>query len=481
MYDAVETDPMQVAQGVRQDLVAYLQPLLLHLDAQVDRRLVGTFVRTIDAILCFRNRPHGLLLSELGGYLLTPEHAAAGTKRPCNLLRSPKWSASLSETFLWTRATTQLEELEHQGEEAPVLWDESVLEKPESIANPDLGSVRSSKAHRLTRIKPGFYHPPTRPIFVPGFQWIGLLLAGMNGTPSVAALQWWTTRGERASDKRTEEAALLQRCLDAWGTRVCHIFDRGFAGSPWLRLLCSSPVRFVVRWPARYKLTDVAGNREPAWQFVRGKRAWEHRLLWDAHHHCHRKTGVLAVPVLYDGHSLVLIVARRGAAWYLLTNEPVASTPELWRIVLRYARRWQLEMAVNTVKTHLGVQLLWSSKPVVIEQQVLATLILAQILQALRLEIAGRAGVDPFEVSLALLIRYLPDFAAQGHDPIAAFLTNARKVGFIRPSTRTINRAPVIDPAALAPLPRDLILVRIPRYANRNGGPKHDRAHPRRN
>ncbi len=31
MYDAVETDPMQVAQGVRQDLVAFLQPLLLHL------------------------------------------------------------------------------------------------------------------------------------------------------------------------------------------------------------------------------------------------------------------------------------------------------------------------------------------------------------------------------------------------------------------------------------------------------------------
>jgi len=146
-----------------------------------------------------------------------------------------------------------------------------------------------------------------------------------------------------------------------------------------------------------------------------------------------------------------------------------------------YQRRWDFEMAVNTVKTHLGVQLLWSSKPVVIEQQVLATLILAQILQALRLEIAGRAGVDPFEVSLALLIRYLPDFAAQGHDPIAAFLTNARKVGFIRPSTRTINRAPVIDPALLVPLPRDLILVRIPRYANRNCGPKHDRAHPRRN
>jgi uncharacterized protein YbjT (DUF2867 family) len=156
MYDAQDHEPVQVAAELRQDLVAFLQPLLDQLDAKIDQRLVRTFVRTIDAILCFRNRPHGLLLSELGGYLLTPEHAAAGTKRLSNLLRSVKWSSSLSETFLWQRATEQLESMEQQGKDALVLWDESVLEKPESIANPDLGSVRSSKAHRLTRIKPGF-------------------------------------------------------------------------------------------------------------------------------------------------------------------------------------------------------------------------------------------------------------------------------------------------------------------------------------
>src|SRR5579875_529205 len=157
MYDAAHVEPMQVAQDVRQDLVEFLQPLVEQLDAQIDRRLVRTFVHTIDAILCFRNRPHGLLLSELGGYLLDPAHAAAGTKRLSNLLRSSKWSSALSEAFLWQRATTHLEALKRQGEDALVLWDESVLEKPESIANPDLGSVRSSKAHRLTRIKPGFY------------------------------------------------------------------------------------------------------------------------------------------------------------------------------------------------------------------------------------------------------------------------------------------------------------------------------------
>ena len=70
----------------------------------------------------------------------------------------------VGEVTLWQHATTQLEELEQRGEEALVLWDESVLEKPESSANPDLGSVRSSKAHRLTRIKPGFYRPPSAPI-----------------------------------------------------------------------------------------------------------------------------------------------------------------------------------------------------------------------------------------------------------------------------------------------------------------------------
>ena len=359
MYDAADVEPVQVAAQVRQDLIAFLQPLLTQLDAQIDRRLVQTFARTVDAILCFRNRPHGLLLSELGAYLLSPAHAAAGTKRLSNLLRSSKWSASMSEDFLWQQATDQLEELEQQGEEALVLWDESVLEKPESIANPDLGSVRSSRAHRLTRIKPGFYHPPSRPIFVPGFQWIGLLLAGMSGTPSVAALQWWTNRGERTSDKRTEEGALLQHCLDAWGRRVCHVFDRGFAGSPWLRLLCASEVRFVLRWPARYKLADIAGTEHNAWQLVRGKRAWDHRQLWDARHHCYRKTGVLAVPVLWEEHSLVLIVARRGAGqhpWYLLTNEPVAEVDELWRIVLAYARRWQLEMVWRFGKSELAME-----------------------------------------------------------------------------------------------------------------------------
>jgi len=39
------------------------------LDAQIDRRLVRTFFDVLVAILIFRERRMGLLLSELGGYV----------------------------------------------------------------------------------------------------------------------------------------------------------------------------------------------------------------------------------------------------------------------------------------------------------------------------------------------------------------------------------------------------------------------------
>jgi hypothetical protein len=175
-------------------------------------------------------------------------------------------------------------------------------------------------------------------------------------------------------------------------------------------------------------------------------------------------------------HAVRLVQFRQGQTLYrYLTNvrDPRLLSPAA--IARLYARRWDFELAVNTIKSHLGLHLLWSAKPVVIHQQVLAVLILAQILQALRLEIAGRAGVDPFEVSLPLLIEYLPQFAYRGLDPIDAFLTNAREVGFIRPSSRTVIHAPDIPLAQLVPLPPNIVLERTPRYAHRNCGPRSDR------
>ena len=137
-----------------------------------------------------------------------------------------------------------------------------------------------------------------------------------------------------------------------------------------------------------------------------------------------------------------------------------------------YARRWDIELAFQTIKRHLGLHLRWSAKPVVIQQQVWAVLIIAQILPALRLEIAGRAGVDPFEVSLALLVQYLPEYAYTGQDPVTVFVTQGRALGFIRPSRRTRSRAPTRRPEHLVPCPPGLVLIRPARTARRKCGPR---------
>lgn len=194
--------PQAMAAGLTRELGQFQAPVLKELDELVDKRLVRTFAQISAVILPFRDRANGLLLSELGGYLLSPEHAPAGTKRLSNLLHSPKWKARLISDFLWRAADQQVQHWHEQGEEGLLLWDESCWEKPESLELEDLGPTRSSKAARLTHIKPGYYRPPSAPIFVPGMQWLAVLLIGRAtrlGPPLLVAQHWWSTRGAHAS------------------------------------------------------------------------------------------------------------------------------------------------------------------------------------------------------------------------------------------------------------------------------------------
>jgi hypothetical protein len=358
----------RVGQALRQRLQAFVAPLLLTLDAQMDSRLVGTFLGVLEVLLCFRNRAHGLLLSELGGYLLTPAHAPAGTKRLSNLLRSPRWASDLIDRFLWQQAQDRLDQLTREEEDGLVLWDESVLEKSESLAAEGLCAVRSSKAKRLQRIKPGYYLPASRrPVFVPGLHWIALLLLGRSGPPTVAAMQWWSSRGASATQARSVQSHLLLHCLQAWGRRVVHVFDRGYAGSPWLGQLLQNEVRFVVRWPKGWYLHGAYGFAYKAWQVTRGKRSLDKRQVWDAHRHCYRAMGVVFAAVTHPDYlqPLWLVVSRPGkglAPWYLLTNEPIERVEDAWKVVFAYARRWQIEMAFRYNKSELAMESprLWS-------------------------------------------------------------------------------------------------------------------------
>jgi hypothetical protein len=350
-----------LAHTFRERLKGFLAPLLTRLDEQLDSRLVGTLSATVEVLLQNRYRSCGLLLSELGAFLTCPEKAAAGTKRLSNLLRSQRWSADLLSDYLWEHAQQKLSDWICRQREPLAIWDESVWEKPESIALEGLGSVVSAKAKRLKRIRKGYYNPPGGPpVIVPGLNWLGLLLSGAGSPPVLAAMRWWTNRGERAEEKRDVELSLLEKCAAAWGKAVLHVFDRGYAGAPWLEALARTEARFVMRWKKGNRLQDLLGNEAPAWMLVRGKKTRQSRMVAD-HSGQRSRRGVLAVPVRHPSYPgpLWLVVSRRGKGhepWYLLTNELADTPAAMWRIVFAYARRWQIEMAWRFGKTELVMQ-----------------------------------------------------------------------------------------------------------------------------
>ena len=260
-HNSNEEERQEKTRELEKKLVRELWPLLVGVKQKLDRRLVNTLLGLVIAILMHRHRTHGLLLSELGGYLLEPGYCQAGTKRISNLLHSQKWEAAMIEEYLWWRATQRVEELWGAGEWPLVIWDESVQEKPESLATEGLCAVRSSKAGRLKRIKPGYYNPPGgAPIFVPGFHWLQVLVIGRKGPPTLAHLHWWTTRGPAASQARLEEAEIFDHIDQLWGKEVIHVWDRGFAGNPWLTQAFLRGARFILR--CGRKTTTCSMNRD---------------------------------------------------------------------------------------------------------------------------------------------------------------------------------------------------------------------------
>ncbi len=234
----------------------------------------------------------------IGRRTALPDQAPAGTKRLGNLLRSPKWSSLLIDLFLWKRAQRFVQQLKEAEKPILALWDRCVLEKPESLEAQGLCAVLSSKAKRLKRIKPGYFNPPGgRPICVPGFHWMVVMLAGMSGVPMLASLQWWTTRGPMATTAREVACTLLWHCQHTWGQAVLHIFDRGFAGLPWLLVLIESQARFLVRWKSDYHLCDLTGHKKSPGQLTGHLRAWQQGPGWDAAHQRTITLKVLARPV----------------------------------------------------------------------------------------------------------------------------------------------------------------------------------------
>ena len=106
-----------LADSLRTQLVRFLRPVGERLAAQLDIRLVQTAIDLVQVILTHRHGRISLLLSELGGYLLGPNQAPAGTKRISNLIHAASWTAPDLKAVLWRQASARVETLHAEGQQ----------------------------------------------------------------------------------------------------------------------------------------------------------------------------------------------------------------------------------------------------------------------------------------------------------------------------------------------------------------------------
>ena len=342
---------------------SYISPLTQVLDSQIDSRLVSTFYNLFVTILMFRNRSMGLLLSELGGYICGFGRAPAGTKRISNLLRSKKWSSAIIDDFLFSRTIDQVEQLIKQGKRALLLWDDSRVEKHESWVCEGLCSVWSSKAKRLTRIRPGFFSPPKQRICVPGFQWTGVFLSHLGGIPSVCQMSWWTTRGKFKEDPDNIIWRLLKKINQHLGQSLIHVFDRGYANEKMLRYLFHFEQDFIIRWKKNYLLTHEEKGEKKTHLLARSFKARKSKVVTDKVRKQKKRVTISWAPVThadYPDNQLFLIIIRDkknyNSPMYIITSLNIEKAKDAWEVMFSYMHRWEAEQGFRFLKSEMALE-----------------------------------------------------------------------------------------------------------------------------
>ncbi len=347
----------------------YLKELLVRLDSKIDKRLVGTFYNLFMVIQTFRNRPMGLIISELGAYICGPFHASAGTKRISNLLRSKKWTAEVVDDFLFNRTKKRVKQIEEKGKKVLFIWDDSQIEKPESWLVQGLCSVWSSKAKRLTKIKRGFYFPPTHRICVPGFKWTAILVSAIGEVPSLCCMTWWTTRGKFKEWGSNIIYRMLRKCKAEFGRMAVHVLDRGYANEKMIDWMFSFEQDFILRWKKNHNLVHQNGQIKKTHLVARSYKGISSKLVGDKERKKTKRITIAYAPVHhpeYLGSQLFMIIVRDKNNFnppiYILTSLPINKLKDAWEICFSYIHRWNIEQTFRFTKTELSMETprLWS-------------------------------------------------------------------------------------------------------------------------
>lgn len=341
----------------------YLSFLENCLSRQIDERYVRTFYDLFIAILMFRNRPMGLLLSELGGFISGFGSAPAGTKRISRLLGCDKWSHELIDNFFFKRGKQRIEKLISIRKRPLLIWDDSRIEKSESTFLGGLCSVFSSKAQRLTRIRPGFFNPPGKRICTTGYKWTGVILSSLGEVPSVFNMTWWTTRGKHKEHGTNIIYRMLRKIHQQIGRAGLNIFDRGYANANMLEWLEKFEQDFLIRWVGHHLFVNEQGELKKIYNIARSYKAKHRKQVKDKERKKYKTITIAWAPIRHQEFpdmQLYLVIIRdknsTNPPIYLITNVPIHNRKTAWEMCFSYIHRWEIEQSFRCCKSELGME-----------------------------------------------------------------------------------------------------------------------------
>ena len=172
-------------------------------------------------------------------------------------------------------------------------------------------------------------------------------------------------------------------------------------------------------------------------------------------------------------HAVRLVIfSFRGIQYRYLTNVLHPQQLSMQEIAQLYSRRWDIELAFKLLTCELGLHFWWGARTEVVMIQLWLALILAQVLHALQAHVALQAEVEPFDVSMHLLVDLLGTMPDGSTPVLERLVQQGRFLGLIRPSTRIQVVVPSVPPQTLRPTLTLADLVRRARYAQRNRYPR---------
>ena len=248
-----------------------------------------------------------------------------------------------------------------------------------------------------------------------------------------------------------QQARLLLEGLQQ-GTLL--LFDRGYLSFPWFDELTDRGLY----WISRYANHASMQVRHILYQ---GDGVLD-AIVWLGAHRADRARHPVRLVQFY----------HHGRLHRYLTNVLDPQQLSLADIARLYARRWDIELAFCVLKEHLQVSQLWSAKWEVVQVQLWCALLLAQLFHGLQVQLAAQEGVDPFEVSIDLLVEVVPRLLQRGIAPLPYLGQRGRDLGLIRPSSRIQVQVPWVDPSWITPAPPEALRPReTARYAQRKCAP----------